>query len=44
LDLLFAGESNIAWRAEKEFDLAKSKTNLKNAEAMKDIDPVQLEE
>jgi hypothetical protein len=26
LDLLFAGESNIAWRAVKEFELAKTKT------------------
>lgn len=27
LDLLFAGKSNIAWRAEKEFELAKGTPN-----------------
>ena len=44
LDLLFAGESNIAWRAEREFDLAKSKTNEIRSEEMNNKEPVQIEE
>jgi hypothetical protein len=37
LDLLFAGESNLAWRAVKEFDLAKQRTNDAQIEQIEDI-------
>lgn len=34
MDLLFAGKSNISWRAEKEFELAKLNATSMGAEDM----------
>jgi len=42
--MLFAGESNIAWRAEREFELAKAKTNEISSEEMNSKEPVHIEE
>ena len=44
LDLLFAGKSNLAWRAEKEFDVAKSKHAAELNEGAQVIHSAEIKE